>query len=166
MSPKRDELICYSLDYLLLISQFCSQLFLDDMEEGKIMNLEELHFLGIKVVYKDLIDKGYEVLNVRKELDVNPQILAKKDEQFHMIVVKTGYYPEMGIILPEIIEQVRELGEKHKANCWYASIGIANANGKNEEEMTKPIVGGEFYINYNGIMAFPEIKINPDTASK
>ena len=41
------------------------------------MTNEELHFLGIKVVYKDLIDRGYKVLNVRKEFDVNPQILAE-----------------------------------------------------------------------------------------
>ncbi len=120
------------------------------------MNLEELHFLGIKVVYKDLIDKGYEVLNVRKELDVNPQILAKKDDKFHMVLVKTGYYPEMGIILPDIIEQVKELGKKHNSECWYASVGIANANGATEEEMAKPVVGGEFYINYQGLIPFPE----------
>ena len=78
------------------------------------------------MVYKDLIDKGYEVLNVRKELDVNPQILAKKDDRFHMILVKTAYYPEMGIILPEVIEQVRALGKKHNADCWYASVGRNN----------------------------------------
>ncbi len=126
------------------------------MAEGKIMNLEELHFLGIKVVYKDLIDKGYEVLNVRKELDMNPQILAKKDDKFHMVLVKTGFYPEMGIILPDIIEQVRELGEKHNSECWYASVGIANANGKTEEELAKPVVGGEFYINYQGLIPFPK----------
>ena len=121
-----------------------------------VMNLEELHFLGIKVVYKDMVDKGYEVLNVRKELNVNPQILAKKDDQFHMVVVKTGYYPDMGIILPEVIAQVSELGKKHNAICWYASVGIANANGETEEEMAKPISGGEYYINYKGLYPFPK----------
>ncbi len=125
---------------------------------GKLMNLEELHFLGIKVVYKDLIDKGYEVLNVRKEINVNPQILAKKDEQFHMIIVKTGFYPDMGIILPEVVNQVHKLGKKHNAQCWYASVGIANANGKTEDEMAKPEVDGEYYINYQGIKALPTIK--------
>ena len=45
---------------------------------GKPMNGEELHFFGIRVVYKDLVDQGYEVLNVRKEMDVNPQILARR----------------------------------------------------------------------------------------
>ncbi|MGQ1785194.1 MULTISPECIES: hypothetical protein [unclassified Saccharicrinis] len=125
-----------------------------------VMNLEELHFLGIKVVYKDMVDKGYEVLNVRKELDVNPQILAKKDDKFHMVVVKTCYYPDMGIILPEVIGQVQELGKKHNATCWYASVGIANANGQTDDEMARPVTGGEFYINYKGLLPFPE-KIEP-----
>lgn len=126
------------------------------------MNLEELHFLGIKVVYKDMVDKGYEVLNVRKELDVNPQILAKKDDKFVLVVVKTGFYPDMGIILPEVIEQVRELGIKREADCFYASVGIANANGQTEEEMSRPVVGGEFYINYKGLIPFPELKIKSE----
>ena len=130
------------------------------MSEGKLMNLEELHFMGIKVVYKDLIDKGYEVLNVRKELDVNPQILAKKDDQFHMVVVKTGFYPEMGLVLPEIILQVRDLGKKHKATCWYASVGIANGQGQTEEEMGRPVVDGEYYINYKGLILFPKGKVD------
>ena len=51
------------------------------MEKGQELTTEELHFLGIKVVYKDMIDKGFKVLNVRKEPDVNPQILATKDEK-------------------------------------------------------------------------------------
>ncbi len=122
------------------------------------MNLEELHFLGIKVVYKDLVDKGYEVVNARKELDVNPQILAKKDDQFHMFLVKTGFYPDMGIILPEIVDQVHDLGKRHNAKCWYASIGIANANGKTEEEMARPEVDGEYYINYQGFRPLPTIQ--------
>ncbi|MDB4334747.1 hypothetical protein OAA06_00150 [bacterium] len=125
---------------------------------GKIMNLEELHFMGIKVVYKDLIDNGYEVLNVRKELDVNPQILAKKEDEFHMIVVKTAYYPSMGIIEPEVISTVLKVSKKHNATCWYASVGIANANGETEADMAKPEVGGEFYINYEGLIPFPKQK--------
>ncbi|WP_068475651.1 hypothetical protein [Saccharicrinis aurantiacus] len=136
------------------------------MASSEIMNLEELHFLGIKVVYKDMIDQGYEVLNVRKELDINPQILAKKDDQFYAVVVKTGYYPEMGIVLPEIIQQVREMGRKRNALCYYASVGIANANGKTEKEMARPVVGGEYYINYKGIIPFPELKAKLPSINK
>ena len=61
----------------------------------KELSDEELHFLGIKVVYKDLVDKGYEVLNVRQELDVNPQILALKEGKRFFIVVRTERFPRI-----------------------------------------------------------------------
>ncbi len=126
------------------------------MAKGKIMTQEELHFLGIKVVYKDMIDNGYEVLNVRKETDVNPQILATKDGKRYFVVVRTTAYPEMGILVPHIAADVLKHGTKHNAICLFASVGIANANGETEEEMAHPVVDGEYYINYKGLQAFPK----------
>jgi hypothetical protein len=123
---------------------------------GRAMSREELHFLGIKVVYKDLVDNGYEVLNVRKEMDVNPQILAKKEDTLYLIVVRTATYPDMGILLPDTASSVNLHALRHNAICRFASVGIANANGHNDEEMGKPVVGGEFYINYKGLMPFPQ----------
>ncbi|MFC0877044.1 hypothetical protein ACE01N_10630 [Saccharicrinis sp. FJH2] len=120
----------------------------------KRMNEEELHFLGIKVVYKDLVDKGHKVLNVRKEMDINPQILAEIDGNKALIVVRTARYPHMGVIPPHVAAQVRELAVKHKANMYFASVGIANANGENDEEMALPVVDGEYYINYKGLTKF------------
>lgn len=125
------------------------------MVKGKEMTAEELHFLGIKVVYKDMVDKGYNVLNVRKEMDINPQILASKDDIRYFIVVRTATYPDMGILLPHIAADVLSHGTKHKATCLFASVGIANANGETDEEMAKPVVDGEYYINYKGLQAFP-----------
>lgn len=119
------------------------------------MNTEDLHFLGIKVVYKDLVDKGYKVLNVRKETDVNPQILAMKDDKRYFIVVRTTPYPEMGILIPTLAAEVLHHATKHDAICKFASVGIANANGETEEDMAKPVVGGEYYINYKGLQDFP-----------
>ena len=119
------------------------------------MNNEELHFLGIKVVYKDMVDKGYEVLNVRKELDVEPQILAQRNGQKVMVVVKTEKYPHMGHLMPNIAATVRQLAQNYQAICYFASVGIANADGETEEEMSKPVVGGHYYINYDGFKPFP-----------
>lgn len=120
------------------------------------MNSEELHFLGIKVVYKDMVDKGYEVLNVRKETDVNPQILATKDGKRYFIVVRTSFYPEMGVLVPHIAAEVLQHASKHNATCLFASVGIANANGETDEEMARPVTGGEYYINYKGLQPFPK----------
>ncbi|SKC23757.1 hypothetical protein [Alkalitalea saponilacus] len=123
---------------------------------GKIMTYEDLHFFGIKVVYKNLIDNGFEVLNVRKELDVNPQILARKKEEMYFVVVRTAAYPEMGILTPDVASKVTLHALRHKAICRFASVGVANANGETEEQMGKPETGGEFYINFNGLMPFPQ----------
>ncbi|WP_430812005.1 MULTISPECIES: hypothetical protein [unclassified Carboxylicivirga] len=125
------------------------------MGKGKELSTEELHFLGIKVVYKDMVDKGYKVLNVRKELDVNPQILATKDGKRYFVVVRTDRFPEMGLMLPHIAAEVMKHGHKHQAICYFASVGIANANGQTDEEMAKPEKDGEYYINYKGLELFP-----------
>lgn len=119
--------------------------------KGNKMTNDELHFLGIKTVYKDLIDRGYKVLNVRKEIDVNPQILAEINDCKALIMVRTARFPNMGVLIPEIAAQVKELAIKHKANLFFASVGIANANGDTDEEMAEPEVGGEYYINYKGL---------------
>ena len=126
---------------------------LADMSE-KRMNEEQLHFLGIKVVYKDLVDKGHKVLNVRKEMDVNPQILAEIDGNKALIVVRTAFFPYMGVLQPHIASQVRDVAAKHKADMYFASVGIANANGDSDEEMAQPVVDGEYYINYKGLTKF------------
>ncbi|WP_430816989.1 hypothetical protein [Carboxylicivirga sp. RSCT41] len=125
------------------------------MGKEQFLSTEELHFLGIKVVYKDMIDKGYKVLNVRKEPDVNPQILATKDDKRYFVVVRTETYPDMGLLLPHIASEVMKHSQKHNAICYFASVGIANANGQNDEEMSKPVKDGEYYINYKGLELFP-----------
>ncbi|NPA36225.1 MAG: hypothetical protein GXO47_05195 [Chlorobi bacterium] len=117
---------------------------------------DELHFLGIKVVYKAMIDEGYEVLQVRKEYDINPQILAKKDGIRYFIVVRTARYPDMGVLKPEVAARVLKHAKKNKATCLFAPVGIANANGENDEEMKYPIRNGEYYINFKGFLPFPK----------
>ncbi|HBX87635.1 MAG TPA: hypothetical protein DEG09_03355 [Marinilabiliaceae bacterium] len=123
---------------------------------GKVMNYEDLHYFGLKVVYKDLVDNGFEVLNVRKELDVNPQILARKAETLYFIVVRTATFPDMGLLTPDVAANVSRHAMKHKAVCRFASVGVANAKGDNDEMMSKPEIDGEYYINYKGLMPFPQ----------
>lgn len=122
---------------------------------NKPMDYEHLHFLGIKVVYKHMIDNGYQVLNVRKETDVNPQILALKDGRRYFIVVRTAKFPNMGVLHPHVAANVLEHANKNNATCRFASVGIANANGNTDEEMAEPQVGGEYYINFKELQPFP-----------
>jgi hypothetical protein len=123
---------------------------------GKVFDQEGLHFFGIRVVYKHLVDEGYEVLNVRRESDVNPQILAKKNEVLYFIVVRTAAFPNMGVLTPDVASQVSLHALRHKAVCLFASVGLANALGETDEEMGRPMEDGEYYINLKGLSAFPQ----------
>jgi len=116
------------------------------------MSVEDIHFMGIKVVYSHLIDNGYDVLQVRKEIDIDPQILAKKENRFVLVVVKTAVYPKMGVLSPNVAVKVQNLAIEKQALSYFASVGIANANGESDSEMAMPILNGEYYINFNGLV--------------
>lgn len=123
---------------------------------GKEFNQEGLHFFGIRVVYKHMVDEGYDVLNVRRETGINPQIAARKNEVLYFVVVRTAAFPNMGVLTPDVASQVTLHALRHKAVCLFASVGVANALGETDEEMGKPREGGEYYINFKGLSPFPQ----------
>lgn len=104
------------------------------------------------MVYKHLIDTGYEVVTVRKELEVNPQILAKLNDEYHLVIVKTKRFPEMGVLFPHVASQVMHLAEQRGGKIWFGSVGIANGDVEEEELMTKPMKSGKYIINFKGLM--------------
>jgi hypothetical protein len=126
------------------------------MVQKQLMGSEDLHFLGIKAVYKNLVDNGYEVLNVRKEMDVDPQILARQNGKMVFIVVRTATFPDMGVLMPQVAARVGAHARKHQALCYFASVGIANAKGNIDDEMAQPEIDGEYYINYKGLQPFSQ----------
>ena len=113
---------------------------------------EEIVEFGLRHTYGKLIKDGFEVLSVMPEPNVDPQILAKKEDQLYFIIIRTDIYPNVGD-LPSIsrISQVNEHAKKHNAVAKFVSIGILNANAKTEEDKSKLYKGGEFYINYSGL---------------
>ncbi len=127
-----------------------------NIQPQRELNDDELHFIGIKAVYTHLIDNGYEVIAVRKEIEVNPQILAKKDGEYSLVVVKTKRFPEMGILFPHVASQVIYLAKQRGGKAFFASVGIANASGSTDEEMSKPEKNGEYFINFKGLLPIIE----------
>lgn len=122
------------------------------MGKKRELTSQEVIEFGLRYVYGQLVKDGYEVLSVRPEPEVDPQILAKKDEQLYFIVVRTAVYPEVGD-LPSIsnINQIRDHAEKHQAKSKFVSIGLINAEAKDEDEKSKLRKGGEFGVNYSGL---------------
>ena len=68
-------------------------------------------------------------------------------------------YPGRGRIEGE--ETFRTLvrhANSHGATCYFASVGIANSEGKTEEEMTVPVKGVAYHVAFDGLvkMDLPE----------
>ena len=122
------------------------------MSRKVVLSKEDVISFGLRYVYSQLVQDGFEVLSVRPEPDVDPQIVAKKDKEFYFFVIRTEVYPEVGD-LPSIsvIKQIQEHAQKHQANVKFISLGITNAAAETESEKSMLYKGGEFYVNYSGI---------------
>lgn len=122
---------------------------------------EELHELGIKWVYKH-IKNEFEILNVNIDFEKNPQILAKKDDEMHFIVVKTSTYPDIGSLSPSAAEEIIKHADKHDAKILFAHVGVANADTKDEKDMQFPVKDGHYYFNYTGLTIEPNVLMDPN----
>lgn len=129
-------------------------------QKDKRLSGEELHELGIKWVYKHIKD-DFEILSVNIEFEKNPQILAKKDDQMHFIVVKTSTYPDLGSLSPSAAEEIIKHADKHKAKILFAHVGVANADAKDDAGMAFPEKDGQYYINFAGLSIKPNILMQP-----
>jgi len=118
----------------------------------QLLGPQEIIDFGLRYVYGQLVDDGFEVLSVRPEPEVDPQILAKEEAVLYFIIIRTEVYPEVGD-LPSIsrITQINEHALKHHAKTKFVSLGILNANAKTEADKSKLYKGGEFYVNYSGL---------------
>ena len=129
--------------------------------KGNRLSNSELHELGIKWVYKHIKDE-FEVLSVNIEFEKNPQIIAKKDNELHFIVVKTSTYPDVGSLTLSASEEIIKHADKHKAKILFAHVGIANADSQDDKEMQYPVKDGQYYINYTGLTIEPNLLKNPN----
>ncbi|MCK5776907.1 MAG: hypothetical protein KAH25_12050 [Bacteroidales bacterium] len=118
----------------------------------QLLSPQEIIDFSLRYVYGQLVNDGFEVLSVRPEPEVDPQILAKKNDELYFIIIRTEVYPEVGD-LPSItrISQINEHAKKHEAQTKFVSLGILNANAKTEADKSKLFKGGEFYVNYSGL---------------
>jgi len=68
-------------------------------------------------------------------------------------------YPARGRIEgEEVFQTLVRHAKQHGANCYFASVSIANSEGKTEEEMAVPIKGVAYHVAFDGLvkMELPE----------
>ena len=126
------------------------------------MTPADIHAFGIEIVFKQLekdewvIESADALADIRSE----PQIVASKDAERAFFIVRTDVYPKRGRFEEgnEAYETLVRHAMAHGASCYFASVGIANSDGKSDEEMSVPVKGVAYHVEFNGLlkMELPE----------
>ncbi|MFM9903858.1 MAG: hypothetical protein ACKVQJ_04720 [Pyrinomonadaceae bacterium] len=125
------------------------------MTEPELMKEWDVHAFGVEIVYKQLIEAGWTVdsADVFAEREEHPQIVANKDGEFAFFIVRTAMHPGRGRIEGEkVFRHLVQLANDHDASCYFASVGIANSEGKTEEEMSVPVKGVAYNVAFDGLV--------------
>lgn len=126
------------------------------------MTPADIHAFGIEIVFKQLEKDGWIIQSADVEADMmsEPQIVAQKDGELAFFVVRTGVYPGRGRFEEgqAAFDTLVKHADAHGASCYFASVGIANSNGTTDEEMSVPVKGVAFNIQFDGLirMSLPE----------
>lgn len=120
------------------------------------MTEAEIHAFGVEIVCKQLekdewiIESGDALADLRTQ----PQIIARKNNELAFFVVRTGMYPGRGRFEEgqDAFVALVTHAAAHGANCYYASVGIANSEGTTEEEMAIPVKGVAYHVEFNGLV--------------
>jgi len=125
------------------------------MATQEIMMEADVHAFGVEIVFKQLEEAGWTVqsADVFADRELHPQIIAHKDGETGYFVVRTAMYPGRGRIEGEgVFQRLVRLANQHGASCYFASVGIANSEGKTEEEMTVPVKGVAYHVAFDGLV--------------
>lgn len=126
------------------------------------MTAEDIHAFGVEIVFKQLEKDEWAIESADALADIKqwPQIIASKLGEKAFFVVRTDIYPKRGRFEEgdEVFRDLVEHAKAHGADCYFASVGIANSKGKTDEEMSVPVKGAPFHVEFNGLikMELPE----------
>lgn len=131
------------------------------MTNQELMTEADIHAFGVEIVFKQLEEAGWTIqsADVFANREEHPQIVAHKDGETGYFVVRTAMHPGRGRIEgEEVFQHLVRLANNHGASCYFASVSIANSEGKTEEEMSVPVKGVAYNVAFDGLlkMALPE----------
>jgi hypothetical protein len=132
------------------------------MTDSEILTPKEIHAFGIQVVFKQLAEDGWNISSADPDADLasEPQIVASKDGDLAFFIVRTALYPSRGRFEEgqQAYETLVRHAREHGADCFYASVGIANSQATTEEEkgVARRDVG--YNVEFDGLvkMELPE----------
>jgi hypothetical protein len=126
------------------------------MSKQQLMTEEDIQAFGVEIVCRQLEQDGWMIASADGLADktTQPQIIAQKSDEYAFFVVRTDLYPNRGRFdegQHAFETLVRHAGQ-HGASCYFASVGIANSDGKTEEEMSVPVKGVAYHVEFNGLV--------------
>lgn len=120
------------------------------------MTEADIHAFGIEIVCKQLAADGWVIhsADVEANIRTSPQIVASKDGDAAFFVVRTGLYPGRGRFEEgqEVFNTLVRHARAHGGECYFASVGIANSNGTTDEEMSVPVKGVAYNVQFEGLI--------------
>jgi len=125
------------------------------MPDREMMTETDIHAFGVEIVFKQLEEAGWaiESTDVLADRGSHPQIIANKDGETGFFVVRTAMYPERGRIEgEEVFQKLVRHAKAHGASCYFASVSIANSEGKSEAEMSVPLKGVAYHVAFDGLV--------------
>lgn len=114
-----------------------------------ILTKQELHYLVMNIVGKELENQGYEFMSVNSKLKKDPQFVCLKEKKLHFFVVKAVSHPNDPTKYDTVyMETMKEHALKFNARTYYVGVGISNA-----ENPENPVYKNEKYVvKYSGLI--------------
>ncbi|OIQ41338.1 MAG: Na(+)-translocating NADH-quinone reductase subunit F [Bacteroidetes bacterium MedPE-SWsnd-G1] len=110
---------------------------------------QELHYLAMNIVGKDLEKRGFEFIAIESNLRKQPQFVCiDKKNQRYFVIAKAILLPNDPHTFDVIkMETFKEHAREHDAKVLYAGVGLGNPEGDH-----LPIIKDEEYLlEYAGI---------------
>lgn len=132
---------------------------------NELMTPADVHAFGIEIVFKQLEKDGWNIewADVETDIRSEPQIVANKDGELAFFIVRTDVYPKRGRFEEgqEAFDTLVRHAKAHGATCYFASVGIANSEGETDEEMSVPVKGVAFNVQFDGLI---KMELAPEAA--
>ncbi|WP_417882631.1 Na(+)-translocating NADH-quinone reductase subunit F [Xanthomarina gelatinilytica] len=115
----------------------------------KALSVQELHYLAMNHVGKELEARGFEFIAVNSKLKKHPQFVCMdKTKQYYFVIVRAVILPENPNNYDVVwMESFKKHAMEKDAKVLYAGVGLGNPQGED-----LPIyLNEEYLIEYNGI---------------
>lgn len=129
-----------------------------NVDPKDLLTKQEIHEFGIDIIYKYAQKKGYEVVDGTTDLNLNPQLILKKNGQLYFVMVKTG--PADGTHLTynrDLAMQVFNNAKTHNAKVLFAGVGLSCVGYG-----TALVRNKGFMVDFRGFEDIELVSLNPE----